>query len=82
MPEAKQTATQVAELKKREADLAEARNALKTSIIGLIEGHIAELNELGFNFALVEHGAGGNGKKIGRPRKQAATGTVPSGHVA
>lgn len=73
MPEPKPTATAIAELKKREADLLESRNTLKTSIIGLVEVHLAELSQLGFSYCLVE-GNGNGTKKLGRPRKEPANG--------
>ncbi len=60
----------VQSVKKMEAELADRKAALKTSIIGLIEGHLAELNQLGFSYSLVENGH----KKIGRPRKDSVNG--------
>jgi hypothetical protein len=60
MPEPKpvvETSAKVADLKKREAELADTRNALKTQILALIEGHIGELKDIGFDFVLTENGA-------------------------
>lgn len=72
MPEPKQSAASVADILKREADLANARNALKEEIASKIEAHLSELKTLGFFYTLVE----GNGqpKKLGRPRKEAVDG--------
>ena len=73
MAEPKPTATAIAELKKREAELVQTREALKTSIVAQIGDLITQLAELGFSYSLEEQVNNGNGpKRIGRPRKEAA----------
>ncbi len=58
-----ETSAKVAELKKRESELAESRNTLKTHILGLIDSHVLELREIGFDYVLSEKEASATGGK-------------------
>ncbi len=68
----------VAELKKREAELAAAREALKTSLLGDITNLTTQLAELGFIYSLIEQN-GHAPKKLGRPRKETQNGKEDRG---
>jgi len=56
-------APNVSEIKKLEAELAQRRDAAKTTILAQIGEHISSLKELGFFYSLSET------PKMGRPRK-------------
>jgi hypothetical protein len=60
--------TSVSEIKKLEADLAQRKEATKTSIVAQISDLILSLKELGFFYTFAE------APKIGRPKKGADDG--------
>lgn len=57
------TAAAVAHVKKLEQQAADGREQTRTQIVGVIEGHIAELGELGFRYKLVTEAENGKPTK-------------------
>jgi hypothetical protein len=60
------------ELLRMETALKDAREKVKTDLMGKTDGILAELKAIGFDYKLVENGT----HKLGRPRKEKTDGVV------